>query len=62
MSTWAITETSTGKEVGMIENKLKFVGSMMTATGVFGTYKIEGDFGNRSFTIMKDGEKVRIQI
>ncbi|UJR35816.1 hypothetical protein I4U23_028563 [Adineta vaga] len=58
MSTWEITDLHNNKEVGMIENKLKFVGSMMQATGSFGTYKIEGDFGSFTYTIMKDGEKV----
>ncbi|CAF1644877.1 unnamed protein product [Adineta ricciae] len=58
MSTWIITDSHSGKEVGTIENKLKFVGSLMQATGSFGTYKIEGDFGNYSYSIMKDGEKV----
>ncbi|CAF1671227.1 unnamed protein product, partial [Adineta ricciae] len=54
MSTWIITDSLSGKEVGTIENKLKFVGSLMQATGSFGTYKIEGDFGNYSYSIMKD--------
>jgi len=58
MSTWTIKEASSGKEVGTIENKLRFVGSTMTANGAFGAYKIVGDFGNHSFTIKKDGVKV----
>jgi hypothetical protein len=34
----------------------------MEANGAFGHYRIEGDFGNHSFTIKKDGEKVNIYI
>jgi uncharacterized protein YxjI len=58
MSTWTIKESGTDKELGTIENKLRLVGSKMTANGAFGHYTIEGDFGNHSFTIKKDGEKV----
>ena len=58
MSTWTIKEFRTGKELGTIENKLRLVGSKMTANGAFGHYTIEGDFGNHSFTIKKSGEKV----
>jgi len=58
MSTWTIKETSSGKEVGTIENKLKFVGSTMVASGTFGNYKIKGAFGKHSFSIKKDGVKV----
>lgn len=58
MSTWTIKEANTDKELGTIENKLRFVGSKMSANGAFGHYAIEGDFGNRSFDIKKEGEKV----
>lgn len=58
MSTWIIKEANTDKELGTIENKLRFIGSKMTANGAFGHYVIEGNFGNRSFQIKKDGEKV----
>ena len=60
MSTWTIKEANTDKELGTIENKLRFVGSQMTANGAFGHYIIEGNFGNRSFQIKKDGEKVSV--
>ncbi len=62
MSTWTITDSQTGKEMGTLENKLRLVGSTMEANGAFGHYRIEGDFGNHSFTIKKDGEKVNIYI
>jgi uncharacterized protein YxjI len=58
MSTWTITNSASGKQLGTIQNKLKFVGSKIDANGEFGHYKIEGDFGNHSFTIKKDGHKV----
>jgi len=58
MSTWRIKEAGSGKELGTIENKLKFTGSEMTANGAFGNYRLEGNFGNHEFTIMKDGTKV----
>lgn len=58
MSTWTIKEWNTEKEVGTIENKLRLVGSKISANGAFGHYTIEGDFGNHSFTIKKEGEKV----
>jgi len=54
MSTWKITDALSGKEVGTIENKIKFVGSKITAKGEFGIYTIKGKFGNHSFTIKKD--------
>jgi hypothetical protein len=62
MSTWTIKEANTDKELGIIENKIRFVGSEMTANGAFGHYTIEGKFGNHEFTIKKDGQKVRIYI
>lgn len=58
MSTWTIKDANTNHELGTIENKLRFVGSKMTANGAFGHYTIEGNFGNRSFEIKKEGEKV----
>jgi len=58
MSTWTIKEAGTDKELGTIENKLRLVGSKMTANGAFGHYTIEGDFGNHAFTIKREGEKV----
>jgi hypothetical protein len=62
MSTWTIKESGTDKELGTIENKLRLVGSKMTANGAFGHYTIEGDFGNHSFTIKKEGEKVSTDV
>jgi hypothetical protein len=62
MSTWTIKESGSGKELGTIENKLRLVGSKITANGVFGHYTIEGDFGNHSFTIKKGGVKVSADI
>ncbi len=62
MSTWTIKESGSGKEVGTIENKLRFVGSTMIANGAFGHYKITGNFGNHAFTIKKNGHKVNIDI
>ncbi len=59
MSTWTIKEASSDKELGTIENKLRFVGSKITANGAFGKYTIEGNFGNHEFTIKKEGKKVR---
>lgn len=58
MSTWTITESSSGKELGTIENKLRFTGSKMTANGAFGHYTIHGKFGNHEYKIEKDGHKV----
>lgn len=58
MSTWTITDKVNGKEVGTVENKLRPLGSMMTANGAFGSYKIEGEVGTHSYTITKDGQKV----
>jgi hypothetical protein len=62
MSTWTITNSASGKQLGTIQNKLKFVGSKIDANGEFGHYKIEGDFGNHSFTIKKDGHKVSFDL
>lgn len=59
MSTWTIIESKTDKEVGTIKNQLRLFGSKMEANGSFGSYVITGNFGNRSFTIKKAGEKVR---
>ena len=58
MSTWTIQESTSGKQIGTIQNKLRLVGSTIEAKGTFGNYKIEGNFGNRSFDVKKDGEKV----
>jgi hypothetical protein len=60
MSTWTIKEAGSGRELGIIENKLRFVGSKMTANGAFGHYTIEGNFGNHEFTIKKEGVEVNI--
>ena len=58
MSTWTIQESNSGKQIGTIQNKLRLVGSTIEAKGTFGNYKIEGNFGNHSFDVKKDGEKV----
>jgi len=58
MSTWTITEASSGKELGVIKNKVKLIGSKIVATGAFGRYTIEGKFRNHSFSIKKDGQRV----
>jgi len=55
MSTWTITEANSGKELGVIKNKVKFIGSKLTAKGAFGQYTIKGNFGNHSFNIKKNG-------
>jgi len=62
MSTWTIKEASSGKELGTLKNKLRVVGSKITANGEFGHYTIHGDFGNHKFNIKKDGHKVNIYI
>jgi len=58
MSTWTISDVVTGRELGTIKNKFRLIGSKIVADGEFGHYTIEGDFGNHSFTIKKDGHKV----
>jgi len=60
MSTWTITDAVTGRELGKIKNKVKFVGSKIVADGEFGHYTIRGNFGNHSFSISKNKHKVRI--
>jgi len=58
MSTWTVTDAVSHKELGVIKNKVKFIGSEIEAHGSFGNYRINGEFGNHKFNILKDGQKV----
>lgn len=56
-------ETKTGTTIGTLKHRPSLVyDSYKLKSSKFGTYRITGNIGNRTFSIKKDGHKVRVMI